>query len=141
MIDTAIRTRLLSVAAVTTLVGDGDAARVWPVVLPQRAAPKWPAITYQMISGRPDYELAAVAGVALIRIQINCWSGVRPEHDAYAEARALAEAVRGALSGFSGTIGSDVIQTCFLENRISQYDDETQTHWEMLDFVVGYTEA
>jgi len=141
LIDYAIRTTLLAAAGVTTYTGTGANARIYPVVLPQRPNPVWPALTYQIISGRPEYHINGVAGVAECRVQIDCWSAERAQKDAYNEVRLLAEAVRAALSAFTGTVGSDVVQSCFLENRRSLYDDETKTHRESMDFMVGYTES
>lgn len=146
MIDYAIRARLLAVSAVSDLIGGtGADARIWPVKMPQRAQPVWPCLTYQIISGRPEYHIDSAAGVAEVRLQIDCWSAERPGHAAYDEVRALAEAVRGALSAYTGsiTVGAvtDVVQSCFLENRRTLYEDAAQTHRESLDFLIGYTES
>ena len=142
MIDRAVRAKLLSVAAIAAAVGGtGAGARVWVNELPQSPTPKWPAITYQLISGRPEYTLSSTAGVAEVRIQIDCWSGRREDVSAYDEVRDLAELVRGALSAFKGTSDGVVIQSCFLVGRRVLSDDETGTDRESLDFLVSYTEA
>lgn len=142
MIDYAIRTRLKAVSAVTTLVGSGDEARIFPTKIPEKyAAGPWPLLTYQIVSGRPEYHIDGVAGLAEVRVQIDCWSAERPGKDAYDEVRDLAEAVRGALSAYTGTSEGVAIQSCFLENRRTLYEDAAQVHRESLDFVVGYAES
>jgi hypothetical protein len=139
VIDQAIRTRLLAVSAVTDLVGSSTAARVHPLQMPQR--PTFPCITYQIISGSPLYGLAGVAGVAEIRLQIDCWAQTTETVDGYAKARELAEAVRGALSAYTGTVGTDVIQECSLVNRQVLLDGEAGVFRESLDFEIAYTES
>ena len=141
MIEYAVRTRLLAVSAVTTLVGSGNTARVWPTKLPQRANPAWPCLTFQTISGRPEYDIDGTAGVAEARIQIDCWSAERPGKDAYDEVHDLAEAVRGALSAYTGTVGSDVIQSCFLENVRALYEDGAAMHRISMDWMIAYTQS
>lgn len=139
MIDYAVRARLLEVATVTDLVGTGTAARIFPMQLPQ-ALEVWPAITYQVVSGRPEYNLQGAAGLAEIRLQIDCWAAQRGKADAYAQVRELAEAVRGALSGYRGTVGGHTIQSCFLESRRVLHEPEVQVFRESLDFTIGYAE-
>lgn len=147
MIEDAIRTKLLDDPRVTAMIGSGNRARLWPVHLPQREKPDWPAITYQIISGRPAYHIDAVAGLAEMRLQIDVWSAERPGlpvgAQAYDEVRLLAEYVRMSLSGYHAAVNGTgyALQSCFLENRRSLYDDATQTHRESMDFILAYAEA
>jgi len=142
VIDDAIRTRLLAVAGVSDLVGTGSAARVWPMKLPQHPPPKYPAITYQLVSGAPDYDLDSASGLAHVRIQIDCWGrDATAATGGYRKARALAEAVRAALSGYSGTVSSVVIQQVTLLNRRVLHEDEAELYRESLDFEVWYEES
>jgi hypothetical protein len=139
VIDYAIRTRLLAVSAVADLIGGTTTPRIYPIHLPQD--PKFPAITYQIISGQPEYDLEGARGLADTRIQIDCWARAKEQTDGYDSARDLAEAVRGALSGYSGTVGSDVIQECFLAGRRTSYEADAEIYRESLDFAIGYTET
>ena len=139
MIDTAVRTRLAAVSAVYSLVGGTTRPRIYPLKLPQN--PEFPAVTYQIISGRPEYHIDGVAGVAEIRLQVDCWAVDKDSTSGYESSRALAEAVRGALSAYSGTVGDVVIQSCFLENRRTLYEDGAEIYRESLDFAVAYTES
>jgi hypothetical protein len=141
VIDYAIRTRLAAVTAVTDLVGGTTTPRIWAFEMPQVENPVWPCITYQIVSGSPEYHIDGAAGVATVRIQIDCWSAKRPKVDAYAEVRNLAEAVRGALSAYTGTVGTDVIQSSFLMQRRTTYEEDAEVYRESMDFEVGYTEA
>jgi hypothetical protein len=127
--------------AIAAIVGAGDEARIWPMHLEETDTPAWPAITVQVVSGRPEYDLSGPAGVAEVRIQIDCWSAERDSVDAYHEVRTLAEAVRAALSGFRGTVSGAEIQSCFLDNRRPLHDPSTLTIRESMDFLVAYTES
>lgn len=139
MIDAAVRTRLAAVSAVYSLVGGTTRPRIYALKLPQN--PEFPAVTYQIVSGRPEYHINAVAGLAEVRLQIDCWAADEENESGYDQARALAEAVRGALSAYTGTVGDVVIEACFLENRRTIYEDGAQVYRESLDFVLGYAES
>ena len=139
MIDQAIRARLVAVSAVTDLVGGTTSPRIYPLQMPQ--TPTFPCITYQLISGQPLYSLSAVSGSAQVRIQIDCWAQNTQSTDGYAAARALAEAVRGALSAYVGTVGGEAIQELTLENRQVLHDGDAGVFRESLDWLVSYAES
>ena len=141
MIEYAVRARLLAVAAVTNLVGGTTTPRIYVAEMPQVERPVWPCITIHLISGAPEYHIDSAAGVAEVRLQIDCWSGKRPNVDAYDEARRLGEAVRGALSAYTGTISGETIQSSFLTQRRAPYDDGSEVYRESQDWMIGYTEA
>jgi len=143
VIEDAIRSRLLDFDVITDLIGEGARARMYPVKLPQDPSPTWPAITYQIISGRPEYDIQGAAGVAEMRLQIDIWSAERPSVRAYDEVRKLGEYVRRALSGYAAAIDGTgyALQYCALENRRSLYDDGSQTHRESQDWLIAYAEA
>lgn len=140
MIEYDIATRLLAVSGVTDIVGTGTEARVHIMHLPQRA--RFPAITIQVISGAPEYDMEGQAGVADVRLQIDCWAHrEQPTQDAYDQARTLGEAVRAALTAFKGTAGASTIESCFLLNRRALHDDQAGMYRESQDWGVGYAET
>lgn len=96
--ESGLFARLIAVTAVTDLLGD-DPMRFFPERLPD--SPSYPAATYQRVDTPPTRELAAAAGHARPRFQIDIWG------TSFASVRAVANAVRGALDGYSdATLGA-----------------------------------
>ena len=84
-------------------------ARIYPVYIPESAT--LPCITYQ-VTGKTDVNCAGgqtplVEGSA----QITCFATT------YLGAVALADAVRSAVGGYSGTAGGTVIQAIFVTDQ------------------------
>lgn len=108
--EEAVRERLLSIAAVTAIVG----SRVHQLVLPQE--PTLPAIRVQLIDDVPSYHLRGENGLVPSRVQVDSYAGIASGQDPYARAGALASAVEGnweggspsppsGLSGWRGSLG------------------------------------
>lgn len=124
------------------LANDADVAalvgtRIYPMFVPQGAS--MPAITYQRIVGVRDHVLDGTTEMAEAVYQINCWS------DEYSETRDLADAVRGALDDYEGTVGGVVIQNIHLEDEDDLSDripgvDVLNRHAKRLDFTVWFNE-
>lgn len=109
---------LQATASITTLVGSGDDARIYPLLLPQ--APVFPAITYQVISGPRDYTQDGADRVVTWRVQANCYG------NDYAEAKALRDAFDKDISGlYNRAFGSPpvVVQGCFIDNERDFYEE------------------
>ncbi len=134
----AVRTQLAATAGVTALVGN----RIHPLRLPPGGA--LPAITYQMVSDPRQYTHDGAAGLAQPRIQITCWGETDSNGNSlYSSAKALAAAVRVALSAFSGTLGGAggvFTGYCFTANEIDLYDPETKRYYTAVDFFLGHNE-
>lgn len=107
-IGEAIVSILLADLNLVALIGN----RVYPNYVPQGAAV--PAVTYQRISGPRDHTFDGPSGLVKSRYQLNSWA------DTYGDMESVADAVRIAMDGFSGTIGGRVIQNI-------ESDDETDT--------------
>jgi hypothetical protein len=95
MIERAVRAHLIATAGVQALV----ASRIHPFRAPQGAVP--PFIVYQRISGERLHTLDGPTGRVHPRIQIDAYATTYPA------ARAIADAVRGALDGFQGDVAVD----------------------------------
>jgi hypothetical protein len=122
-------------AAVIAKVGD----RVYPQILPQ--APVFPAITYNQVSGVRERDLCGPTGRTRPRITINAWA------ERYADARALADAIREALSDLSGSImgGSPgtLVDDIALDNEFDLYEEEAGTkgvHRVVQDYIISFVE-
>lgn len=95
-IEDAIQDRLADTTAVVARVG----ARIYRGWIPQRAGR--PCITFQRISTTPVNGSTGPSGTQNIRIQVDVWA-LTPS-----EARAIATAVAGALSGWSRTSDPEI---------------------------------
>ena len=119
------------------LAGDGTVAalvstRIYPLLVPQDVA--LPAISYQKISGPRDYNHDGAAGFVKGRIQVTAVD------DSYDGVKALFAAIRGALSGYTGTVSGVRIWASFLENEIDSQGREDRFFVTRSDWRVNYSE-
>lgn len=135
-IEEAVRTYLGSVAGVTSIVGSGSGARIYPQALPQ--SPTYPAATYSVISNPVVESHSGNSALAHPRFQFDCWS---PD---YIQAKSLARAIRRALQGFKGMMGGgsgvDVDGVDFEGGSAGRdlFDDELQLHGVQIDCVIWH---
>ena len=106
--------------------------RIYPLVVPQDV--DLPAIAYQRISGPRDHVHEGASGLVVARMQVTChaWS--------YSGAKALAEAVRAATDGFSGTMGEVSVDAALLVNDRDGWAQGFESPVVRLDFMVWYQE-
>jgi len=129
-----IYTRLSAVSAVTDIVGSGDNARIWPISRREGAAN--PSITYQRISAPKESAMGtADTGLTHPLFQVDCFA------DTYREVDDLAEAVRGALQRYSGTVCSVVVQVIELVNTTDTTEDASREHRITHTFRISHLEA
>lgn len=120
-------------------------ARIFPGVLAQTVT--YPAIAYRVV-GRDHVErLESRASGGLANSRIRFFSVAKGGVLAYAMAKAVDEALRLALQGFSGEISDGAspettltIDGIFPISTLDFYDDPTQTHQIASDFDVWATE-
>lgn len=106
--------------------------RVYPAVIPQDAP--YPAVAYQRISTVRDLAHDGPAGMALARFQVTCVA------ETYAQARALANAVRETLDGFRGEMSGTTVHECAIENDVDDYNEVAGT-WEVrADYMILHNE-
>lgn len=120
-------------------VGGLVSTRVYPVVVPQGSS--LPYISYQRVASRHVHSMDGVAGLAETTIQIDCYAST------YSGGKALGEAVRLALDGYTGTPvgGGTVIGGILLDGindapETPQTGGETIVHRVSMDFVIWYEE-
>jgi hypothetical protein len=99
------KTYLLTKTGITDLVGVSGSDRVFPGFLPQGKA--LPAIVLLTVSDVPDHDMDGANGWTVARIQVDCYAATPGGADA------LAEQVRLACDGKSGTMGSSTVNWCF----------------------------
>lgn len=98
-----------------------------------------PHVTYQQLSGLRDEVMIGPSGLVESRFQINIWG------DTYTENRSIANAVRGLLDGYSGTVGTVEIEAIHMidESDVPQFPagkDVIKRYGKRLDFTVWFKE-
>ena len=117
---------LQATAAVTALVG----TRIYPQVAPQGTTADY--VTYEG-SGNPIQDHGGSGGLYRARVSFLCHSAT------YANAKAVAAAIRAALDGFRGTMQGVSVGSCLQEMEADAgFDDETRMHVVAVDFRVLY---
>ena len=127
MIEAAIRSILINDATVKDIT-----TRCYPVTIPQ--SPTYPLILYTKITGMRDHHLQGPNGRAHPRMQIESWAKT------YTEAKTLADAIREALDGYSGTASSTKIGSCLIESERDDYQNEIDVHRVIQDYFTWHEE-
>lgn len=128
-IESALYSKLTGSSSVTALVS----TRIYPNAIPQNVA--LPAVAYQVISTDRNYKHAGQSNVALPRLQITV------EASSYSSMIAVCAAIRAALSGYKGTVGSVVIGGIFLETEYDGYNLATDTTVRRQDYTIEWKEV
>jgi hypothetical protein len=127
-IRAGLRTALLSDAAVAALV----VARIYPVKLPQGIIAT--SLVYNEISGIGDHHMQGPSGLARVRMQIGAWAQTA---DA---AHALFLAVKEAIDGYQGLMGTVVVQGCFIDSWRDIDDTVANLRGKVADYMIHYAE-
>lgn len=99
-------TLLTNDTGVNALVG----TRIYKSVLPRGY--QLPAVVIHRYGGTQDYQYDGPVGVREDQVQVDCYSA----DVTGTESQSVAEAVRSALVGYTGTLGEGtVVQACYLE--------------------------
>lgn len=134
MIEQAIYKLLSTAPDVTAIVK----TRIYGNVAPQ--GKPLPYITYTRIDADHYHHMGGMSGLANMRIQVDCWSGMYPQ------VKWLAEKVRLALDAFSGDVGSHDVRSILLESdndlHVTPFrGDDNGVHRQSMDFMVVATET
>jgi hypothetical protein len=117
MIEDNIRTYLLSQSPISTLVGTdaaGSMARIYSMDRQQNITAD--SIVYERTGTQHAHMLSGAAGFATAFLSFDCIATT------YARAKALAEALRGELQGYSGTMGDATIYSVILQDESDDFD-------------------
>lgn len=129
-IDESLVDILEAASAVTALAS----TRIYPLYARQTAVK--PFIVYQRISSVREHSHSGPSSLARPRFQFRCAANT------YGEARQLADAVRGALDGYKGTVASVEIGSITFENEIDVEevadDSQSTVYSSILDFYVWH---
>lgn len=127
-IEAGIYAYLIANSGVFALVG----TRIYPQVIPQDA--EMPAMAYQRISGPRDHSHSGPSGLVVARMQLTCMAA------SYDGAKALGEAVRAAMDGYSGTMGTVTVDACLLDNEIDSFAAVFEKPVVRYDYLIWYQE-
>lgn len=128
-LEEGLVTYLKANGGVAALVG----TRVYPLILPQEAT--YPALAYMVVSDDRPQSHSGPTGLATPRIQIDCWGAT------YGATKLLERAVRLALEGYVGAMGSVTVRGVFLDTAQDLFDEEAQKYRVRMDFFISYREA
>lgn len=124
-IESGIGDLLAADPAVAALVG----ARITPWPAPQGQVSPWVTWFVPPGGGQRVASLTGPSGLKNTVIEINCWSDTGPRREegaAYAEAKAVAKAVRAALDGYQGLLGGLDAGVLQLDGPDDNFDIETR---------------
>lgn len=144
VMEEAFCTYLLSKSAITTLIGVGAAARLWPSQLPQHYdVEQGSAVVFEIISGDDTHTLSDRSGNVEARVQIATYA--KYHKDAMALARSIKNCGITTLKGVSSGVDFRSVR---VEQGIRSYANEQPTDgtdsWRYLaefDFVISYLEG
>ena len=105
------------------------AGRIYPVVIRQETA--LPALTYARLSGERTYVLAGAGHWTTAQFALTVWA------TEYAQARALAEAVRQALDAYTAAAGIGVAS---VQDGADEYEATLDLFGCALQVTVQFTE-
>lgn len=127
MIDEAIRSILENTTALTNIVG----TRIYNTRPPQDAARPLLVFSRVSVTDRALYHKGHRAA-ARTRVQFSCLA------DSALQAKRISAAVRGALHGYSGTVGGDRI---FIAQAVSEVDLVSEDLGFMVALDIVFTHA
>ena len=135
-----LRTYLKTKSAITSLVGSGDAARIYFHDAKEGAT--LPFIILEIFEGESNEHLTGISGICSNRVQVDCY-GVTA-----AAAYTLAEAVRLApLQMYRGNMDTSKVNNVTSNVSYRRGFDPPVTgsaqkrYWVSRDYVITYTEA
>jgi len=106
--------------------------RVYAVLAPQDVST--PYIVYTLISAPRDYTHDGPSGIVEARYQFNLCA------ETYAGAKAMADQLRGTLSGFSGLFESVTVFSAMLDTELDSHEDNADLYVIFCDYIISYKE-
>ena len=133
-IEADIRTHLVANGGLNALVG----GKVWQDRSKRGA--KRPYLVYTVASADPQNHALGESDLGRIDVQIGCFA------DDPAARNALVEAVRHAISGYSGQMGGTLKATAHYtgrrdEDQVLPEDPDRSVYAGMMDFDISYSQA
>ena len=127
MIEEAIYLHLKNHPGLSALIG----TRIYPLRMPQN--PTLPAVVYQRISTPRTYSHSGYSNLADPRFQFSVWA------ESYSGALAVAEQLRDAINGFTGS-GSIPVYSSQIANESDDYEPSTELYRILIDAFIAHRE-
>lgn len=121
-VEVAVRAYLLTVSAVTAIVGAGANARIYQLILPMK--PTLPALRLQLIDEPIGYHQRGPDGATRSRLQVDAYGSAAVADPYSAAVVTLSDAVDAALSGQVFTSEGLRITGCLRNSRRVGYESE-----------------
>lgn len=128
MLEEGLRAYLLGQGAVTALVGD----RVYYGEAPEGAAK--PLVVVRRVSTPRGYAQLGPTGLAWPRVQLT----IRAERQQ--EAVEVADALRQALNGYRGMMGTVQVDAVFVVNEVDGFGFGSRTYERIMDVIIWHHE-
>ena len=124
--------RLSSDSGVAALLAANGITRIYHQVPPQN--PTFPYVTYQIISGAPDYHLNGQTTLFRNRIEINVWAK---------NSKSVTDvniAIRKSLTAVRGMVNDTLVYGVFLERESDFYESDLKIFRISTDYFFHYKE-
>lgn len=120
MIEAGLFAFLSADSGVLSLVGDGQRARIFPMVIPQKmkAVDQVPCVVYQVTQEDRQKVYCGTQKLVSITVTLDCYAMT------LIGARQLSEAVRAVLVDYRGLMGDVVVRDVTLSGGLTLYDME-----------------
>ena len=128
-----------SISAITTLVGSGTAARIYPQLAKEKVDP--PYIVYVRGGGQSEKDLSGVTGHRLSLLYVYCFGSTLGAADA------LAEAVRQNTANYRGDMSGVYVRRIWCDDALDDGVDEpvdksySPRFWVRVIFRIAHAEA
>lgn len=103
--EAVLRSALVTATAVTSIVG----TRIYPILAPASAS--LPFVTWRRAGITREQTLSAPMGVPRVSVEYSVYAS------SYEQARDAADAMRGVLDGYGGTVDNTQVRQTSLENE------------------------
>ncbi len=131
-INEVIFGRLSADQDVAALLAEAGITRVFHQLPPRD--PIFPYVTYQIISGGPDYSLNGQTTLFKNRVEINIWAKTSES------ASEVNIAIRKSLTALRGIINDTLVYGVFLERESDFYESSLKIHRISTDYFFHYKE-
>lgn len=128
MFDDDLYAFLAADGGLAALVAD----RIYPTIAAASVAK--PYLTWQHIDGPRPAALDGPSGMVRSTIQFDAWA------TSQRGAALVFHALRAALNGYRGDMGSTRVNSVILDTRRDGFEDETRLHRVSADFVIWHEE-
>lgn len=105
---------------------------IWAILAPSDAAK--PYLSYEVLTEQPHNVMGTETAPTEVLFQVNIFT------DTFLQTVNVTNDVRTALTRFSGTTSSVVVQDIFYENRNDNFDESDRDYQRTLDFRMWYEE-